>query len=398
MRPLVAAVAALALLAPAARAQAPAPDFPADLVALLPGWIEEVESQVTADDKARPWWPEAELFLAKAHRAQEEGRLRSVLFHTETFEQLLLTNRLLDEARGIGASSEAKSVMLQRTGAWHDEAVVAWVAFRAKLHEYDGQLRSLHTLEKALYAADLAVAGGLNQINFDQMVREFASQPGYNEGHVFALVSTSHTPLRQLERAQDVFDVALHGEGVPPRIDDADWTNLTAATLAQPSDARKLNEPLVILGDPVRANGEGTMAVAILLAEQRALRATNIVTIYGDAETRGMDVVRDAGRAMDKELNGTSLELPRSYGLLAVFTSDALDAGHLMREYIAQGNATLHTIISTWAGLEHQKYATNALAHVSPIAPPPTPTARTPGLDVTLLIALAALAALARRR
>lgn len=392
------ALAAL-LLVPLARAQsAPVPAHPPEILALLPPWIDALAQQATPADREQPWWAQAQHFLTRAQDARDAGRFRSALFHAETFEELLIGNRLLDEVATLPATSERKAVILQRTSAWNDEATRAWEDFRAKLHEYDGDLRSLHTIEEVLYASDLALAGALNDLNYDAVVQDLASKPSYTDQHVFALVHSSLVALHQIERARDVLGTAVKDEGLPPRIDDAKWTELATTALTEQTNPTRTQAPLALLVRPVRENAEATMAVAMLLADQRAGRAANILTIYGDARARGLDVITDSGRAMSKQLNETSYEAVHAVGAQGVFTSDAIDVALLMREYVANGNATLETIVSAWAGLDHQGFVTNVLAHVSPIVPTASPTEKTPGPAPWLVaIALVGAALLARR-
>ncbi|HUR69301.1 MAG TPA: hypothetical protein VM370_08640 [Candidatus Thermoplasmatota archaeon] len=381
-RALVGLALALMMLAPAAAAAAPTePDYPSDLVALLPGWIETSERLVTEQDRAKPWWGDAEAFLTRAKGAQAEGRVRVAMFHLETFEELLLGNRLIDDGKALGSDAEAKSFVLQRTSGWNEDAERAWTAYRAKLHGYDGQLHSLVTLEKALYSSDIALTGILNEDNFDYLSRELPKQDGFPENYVFGLVRATNTPILNLRFATDILDAAVKEEGIPPRVDDARWANITATALAYGQTDEKAPaflEGLDARGKPVRAGGEAILSVAFILAEQRATRANSMETIFGDARSRGLDVVRDAAKGMNKQFNNTTLEAPRGHGLSGVFTSDAIDRVLLTREYMSRDQAELGTVIVAWAQLEHQGYATNTLASVSPVEPPPTPSPTKP--------------------
>jgi hypothetical protein len=390
----------LALLAPLAQAkEGPAPQHPPELVALLPGWVADAEALVTDADRAKPWWPEAESFLTLAKAAQAEGRFRVTLFHLETFRELVIGNRLLEESAAEGAGG--KSFVLQRTGTAKQEADAAWLAYRAKLHTYDGQLRSLQTVEKALYSADIALVSALGGTEYEPLAREYPKQEGAAEGYVFGLVRASYTMRLNIEWAEEALAKAVEQEGVPPEIDLVNWTNLTNASIQygltdEPPAA--FLEAHDKLARPARENGEGLLAVAFVLAEQRSTRSNNMQTIFGDARTRGLDVVNDAARGMRRTYNNTTLELPQSYGLTGVFTADAIDRAQITLDYLGEEKADLGTVIVAWAALDHANYALNALAALSPVAPPPTPTNDAPGAPVIAAIAVLTVGALAWRR
>lgn len=379
------------LLAPVAAAQGSDPDYPDDLLALLPGWIEEAEALARAEDRAKPWWPQADEFLAKAKAAADEGRFRITTFHLETFSEVVLANQLLDDTASMGSDAERRSAIAQRTRAWNEDAGGAWLAFRERLHGYDAQLRSLTTIEKALYASDVALTAAVSMDEHDLLSREFAKQGGVPDGYVYALVRASHTPLQAIGWADDVLAAAARGEGLPPRVVDAPWANVTAVALnLTAADAPDFLESLETLAQPARENGEAVLAVAFSLAEQRAIRANNMQTIFGDAEARGLAVVADASRGMSKQLNNTTLDAPRAFGLEGVFTSDAIDRARFTNDFVATGNATLATVLVAWSALEHQSYATSVLGSASPVQPTPMAETPAPGL---LLVALALLGA-----
>lgn len=398
MSRLAGALLVVLLLAPAARAQGSDPDYPDDLLALLPAWTEGAESLARAQDHEKPWWPQAESYLQKAKDAAEAGRFRVATFQLETFSEVVLVNQLLDDTASLGSDAERRSAIAQRTRAWNEEAEAAWLGFRERLHGYDAQLRSLTTIEKALYASDLALTAALSMDEHDLVSREFAKQGGVPDGYVYALVRASHTPLQAIGWAEAVLAAAARGEGLPPRVVDAQWANVTAAALnVTGSDAPDFLETMETLAQPARENGEGVLAVAFSLAEQRATRANGMQTIFGDAEARGLAVVADASRGMSKQLNNTTLDAPRAYGLEGVFTSDAIDRARFTNEFVASGNATLATVIVAWAALEHQAYATSVLAAASPVRP--SPQDETPAAALGLVaLALVAAALFARRR
>lgn len=393
------------LLVPAAHAATNTGEisYPPGLIALLPAWIQEAEAMAVAEDKGKPWWNEADGFLARAKEAQGQGRFRTALFHIETYRELLIANRLIDEAKAPANANQPKSYVLQRVAGEKDDADAAWLAYRAKLHGYEGQLHSLQTIEQTLYSADLALAGMLASTEFDSLAGEFPKQEGFPEGYVFALVHASYTPLLEVGWADAILADAVKQEGLPPRIDDEKWNNFTSASTAYGLEGASPSylEALDLLARPARNNGEGILSVAFVLAEQRATRANSMQTIFGDARSRGLSVVTDAARGMNKQYNNTTLEASRNVGLVGLFTSDAFDRVQLTQKYLASDQADLGTVISAWSSLEHAAYATSTLAAVSPIAPLPdtSPTKGTPGASVLALLGVALVAAmLARRR
>lgn len=399
MRIVLALALASILLAPSAQA-APTPDYPDDLRALLGQWLQEGEAFATSADREQDWWAEANTFLERAREANADGRVREGMFHLETFHELVIANRLVDEAMLLTNDGERKTFVLQRVSGVHEDAQDAWEAYRAKLHGYDGELHSLLTIEKALYSADIAITAMLTGSDHELIAGEFPKQQGFPEAYVHALVRGTSTVLLDLAWAQDVLDAATKEEGLPPRILDERWANLTKLSLEYGTDGEEVPsylQALDELGRPARENGEATLAVAFVLAEQRSTRANSMQTIFGDASTRGKDVVNDAARGMTKQFNNTTLEAPRSVGLTGVFTSDAVDRVLLTQEYVASEQADLGVVISAWASLDHAAYASNALASLSPIVPPSPKDAPGLGIGALLLVGLVA-ALLARRR
>jgi hypothetical protein len=389
----------LALLAlPAARAVPSEPEYPEEILALLPGWIDEAAALVQEDDRERPWWPEAESFLQKARAASDAGRFRVGLFHIETFDELLVARRLMDDAATLPSEAEGRTYVLRSTRGWNQDAMQAWADYRAELHAYDGELRSLVTLEKVLYASDMATSAAISARTHESYARDFPSQPGIPDGYVFALVRASHAALLTIERSQQILAEVVKGEGLPPRIVDEGWADLMEVSLEADRGTPAAHlESLDALARPVRENGESTLAVAMELAYQRANRASSMQTIFGDAASRGQPVVEDAARGMGRQLNNTTIETPRSYGLSGVFTSDAIDRALFTQEFVSSGNATLATVIAAWASLEHQQYVTTALSFASPVKPEP-PVDDTPAAPLALMALALVAAALARRR
>lgn len=396
----VALALALALLAPAAAAKESAPDYPEEFLALLPGWIAEAEALVEAGARERPWWPGAEDYLVKAKDAQSEGRFRIALFQLETFTELVLSHQFLDEANASRTSdAERKTFIVSRLGGMREDSVAAWASYRSTLDGYDPQLRSLRTIEKALYASDVAVTGATMFVGYDDIVAEFPKQPGVPMGYVLALVRAAHTSGLSIGWASDMLAEAVKDEGLPPRVVEEAWTNLTKAALAVPEgETPDYLEVVAELGDEARANDEALLSLVFSLAEQRSTRAYGMQTIFGDGESRNKNVIQDSRNGMVKQLANTTLDDPRGYGLEGVFTSDGIDRARYSEEFYQRGIADLGTIILGWSALEYARFANAALASVSPITPPPTPEDETPFLALGVLVALVVAVALARRR
>lgn len=389
------ALAALLLL-PLASAAPSEPDYPDGLAALGATWIEEARA-LGEPSRAQPWWPEAQVWLDNATAANDAGRFRIVVFHLETYHEVLLTKRLMDEAAPLGSDAERKSFVLQRVEGAHEDALAAWAAYRAKLHALDGQMRSLQSIEQALYSADIATTGILLAADHEALARDFPRSEGFQEGYVLALVRATATARLGVEWASDMLDAASASEGLPPRVLDEPWANLTSAALQDyEGTVPAYLKPYEDLSKPARENNETMLAVAIALAEQRAIRQNGMNTIFGDATSRGKDIVADAARGMNRQLNNTTLETPRSYGLTGVFTSDAIDRARYTNEFIARGQAQIGTVTTAWAGLEHAGYVLNALAPVSPVQPEPVEK-ETPGPALAMLALVAAAVALTRR-
>lgn len=397
------ALALVALLglahAPHAAAGSHAPLYPAELTALLPRWIDEAEALVAPGAQERPWWPEAERFLTMAKDASSGGRLRVAMFHLETFTELTLTGQLMDDANASRTSdAERKAYIQQRVGAMRHDSEEDWARFRATLHGYDAQLRSLQTIEKALYAADIAATGRLLVDTYDGYAQEFPRQAGVPKGYVMGLVRAAHTSGLNVGWAQDMLAESVKQEGLPPRVLEEPWANITSAAVQVPEgDVPSYMRPLADLADEARANNETLLSIVLSLAEQRAARAYEMHSIFGDAESRAKNVVADSAAGMNRKLRNTSVETPRGNGLTGIFTGDAIDRARYTNELHEQGKADLGIIIIAWSALEHATYVHATLASASPVVPP-EPTTQTPGPALAALLAVLALAALTTRR
>lgn len=399
MKRVVALLAALLLGVPHAKAATPAVEFPDAVKALAPTWLQRSEA-LAANSTQKEWYPEAAKFLQSAKDAQAQGRVRSVLFDLETFEELVVTGQLLDEAQRLPSDAERKSFILQRTAAWHADAKAAWRAYRDHLHEVEGDVHSVRGMELALYSADQALSARLLTDERENVAREFPKQPGVERGFVLALVRSSHTALLDLQWAEDVLGAVAVHEGLPPRLNETAWQQMAGAALAPPEgDPPAHLKQLEDVAAEARERNESVLAIAVNLAEQRAARATSIYVIYGDATSRGKDVTADAARAMGRQLENTSMQPARDVGLLGVFTADAIDRAIKTRDYADQGLVDLGIVIAAWAGLDHEKMVTTTLGAASPVRPAEPKENETP---VGLVLPLAALAVgallLSRRR
>lgn len=395
---LVACALALLVAAPqAGAARAPDP-YPADLAPLAARWIQEAEAFGASSANAT-WYSEAESYLLKAKNASAEGRLRVASFHVETYTELVRAHRLLDEAAAYRSDAEKKSYILGQTHEWRAEAEQAWTGYRARLHSYDGQLRSLHAIEKALYSADVAFATYAEGKRYDDIAREFPRSPGVERGFVLALARASSTVSLDVGFAHDILDVAIASEGLPPRVNDEAWANATAKAVeevpegALPGYVSGMEE----IARPIRANNESLMSIAISLAEQRTMRAMNMETIFGDAQSRGKNIVADAARGMGKQLNNTTVQKVQAYGLEGVFTADAIDRALFAQGFIERGEATIGTVLTAWSSLDHAGYAASLLAGVSPVKPAEAKK-ESPGLAPAAALGAVALLAVALRR
>lgn len=401
------AILLAALLVPTLAAGAsgpPKPEFPASVTALLPGWSSAIEA-VGANDTDEAWYPEAEHFLDGAKAAQADGRLRTALYDLETYNELVLAAHINKTARGFSSDAERKSYALDRVNEWRAEASAAWLAYRARLDKLEPDIETVQGTELALYSADLALNAALMMGDHDLLARELQRQSGLDRGYLLAIIRADHTSLLNLQWANDVLDVVSSVEGIPPRLVAENWSAISQRAV-EPLEGNVAThlQPLEKVAKEIRENNETTLAIIINIAEQRADRATTISVMFGDARTRGLDVVRDAAHGMNSQLNNTTMELPRSYGLAGIFTADAIDRAIFTNEFVARGQADLGAITAAWSQLDHQAYVLETLAAASPVSPPPTPatvaTKPAPGVAVALALALALAVALVvpRRR
>ncbi|MFA5860820.1 MAG: hypothetical protein WDA16_03905 [Candidatus Thermoplasmatota archaeon] len=394
-------IAALVLL-PSAVAVPQVPAFPGEMNALARKWQAEALA-LGANDTAREWYPQAEGFLKNATTALGQGRVRTAMYDIETFTEIVLTGQLMDQAASLGSDAEKRSFVIERTAAWNQQARADWQDYRAKLKATEGDIHALNAMELALYSADQALSAAMQTTGHDQLARDFPKTSGFQRDYVLALVRTDHTSILDLQWATDILDAVAQREGLPPRLDSKNWSIMANVALADPGYGDRIPNQLQALeefGKDVRAHNESTMALVISLAEQRASRATSIEVIFGDARSRGLDVVHDAARGMNLQLNNTTLETATKYGLLGVFTADAIDRAVFTDEFVDRGQAQLSFIIAAWSGLDHQAYATQTLIAASTVVPPPTPEAKKPtpmGVELAV-VALAGLALSIRRR
>lgn len=396
MRLVALALAALVLL-PTVSATTPRPEFPNDLKTLLGKWIATEEALITDEDRGRPWFEGAYEFIARAHTANTHGRVREGMFHLETFHELLLTKRLMDEAATFANDGDRRVFAIQQLRATQSDANAAWAGYRERLHSYEDDIRSLQTLEMTLYSTDTAITGLMSLAVFDNIANALSKERGFPEGHVYALVRSSATPLMNMQWAEDMLTVSSEADGLPPQIVAERWANLTAGAINVSTQPAPSLEGLFELARPVRENGEGTLAFGFLLTAQRLSRLASMESIFGDA-TQRRSVLDDATRFMSNAANNTTLDAPRSVGLQGVFTSDALDRVILTQRYLDEGKAELPIVLLAWASIDYAAYATNALATVSPIVPPVEPEKEAPGVGSGLLVAVITAVVVARGR
>lgn len=399
MKAAIAALLALLLLAPGARGQPAAPEYPEDLRALLDGWMRDAEA-LGAPSKGKPWYPDVETWLAKARQAQADGRVRVAMFDIETYTELVLAHELVEDANETGSDAEGRALVVARTREWQQQAEAEWTELRAAARELDADARSLHTIEQATYGADIGLMGMLLTQQMDLLARDLGSRTQIDVGYVAAMVRASHTALLDATWGRDIIESAGALEGLPPRVLDDRWANLSLAARYGPSPAPPYLEPYEKRAEGPRANNESIVSLAFALAEQRAARENAIQGIFGDARSRGKAVVADAARGMGKTLNNTTMETARAVGLRGVFTADAIDRASYTQEVVASGNAELANVVVAWSGLDHAGYVVETLGAVSPVEPVvASPTKPTPGASLALAgLALLAAALLARRR
>jgi hypothetical protein len=393
---------ALPTLSPSAGAYVPQRkvEFPPEVVALAHRWVNE-SLALGANDTQRPWYPQAQGFMDNATAALAQGRVRTTMFDLETYTELVLTGELMDQAANLSSDAERKSFVLDRADAWNVQAHAAWGDYRAKLSALEKDIHALRTMELALYSADEALTADLQLDGHDQLASDFPKQPGFPRDYILGIVRTDHTSILDLQWADDLLDLAGSYEGLPPKLESANWTLIANASLADPGFGGNVPadlQPIEKVGAPVRAANESTMAIAINLAEQRASRAQTIEVIFGDATGRVSSVLTDAAHGMNSQLNNTTMETPRSFGLLGVFTADAIDRVVFTDEFVDRGEGQLSFVIGAWANLDYNLYAIQTLAAASPVQPPPAVAKKSPMPEDAALVALGAAAQLLAAR
>lgn len=399
MRRALAVLLAGLLLVPAATAKEAAqrPEYPAEFVDLLDGWVDEAEA-LGAPSRDAAWYADAAPWLAKARDAQAAGRVRLTMFHLETYTEIVRGHQLVEQSAAAGNEGQRKSFIIERVQEEAAAGEAQWARVRARIHELDSEARSVQTVEKAMYAGDIALSAIVLTKDLDPLVAQFPERPGLEPDFVAALARASYTVNLTMSWAHDMLDKAGTSEGLPPLLIQSNWTNVTQAMLVVetgelPGLAGFYEERVL----PMREDGEGTFALVGTLLEQRELRGLEIQRIFGDAKSRGKDVVSDAARGMRKQLNNTSMEQPRDYGLLGVFTADSIDRASYTLDILS--NVTLGIVVMAWSGLDYQSFVTATLASASPVAPAPTPKNDAPlGGAVAMLALLGAAVLVARRR
>ncbi|GEM_PF-5101490 len=398
MRALLAVALVALLLAPAAAARAPLP-YPDPIAALAPKVVEKV-APLEANASQAPWWPDAKPWLERARADAAAGRFHATLYDAETFQEIVSAHTLQDSVNATAATAaDRRNLAIQAATAWRADENATWLAFRARLHQADGAIRSLGALETALFAADLAVEGKAVDADFPGYVSQLSREPDLPFDYLLVLARSTKTPQLDIEMAGDALEAAFAQDGVPPQFLADRWANDTRVALSAPKGAPATMQRFEDLAAPAREGGEGILGVAITLAEQRQSRLVGMQTIFGDAATRGKSVVADADRGFLRQLNNTTLEASRAHGLAGVFVADAYDRAAYAQDVVDNGTASLGVVLNAWSGLDHAGYAYTVLADASPVQPP-APAKKSPGPEAALLlggVALVALA-LARRR
>lgn len=397
------ALLAIALIAtPHAGASAPKAAYPAGIVDLAGEWIAQAES-LGAPYADREWYPRAERFLDEAKDAQAEGRVRVVLYDLETYTELVLANAIMDDAAALSSESDRKSLAIERSRDWVDDADATWRTFRHDLSAHDGNLRSLQSVERALFAADMAVLARLGLSHHEHFARELPKEPRLDEGYALALVRASHTNLLNLQWASDILGTLGSLEGLPPRLNETSWKTITNAALLPltKDETPPTLHAFLPLRAEARENDEGLLATAIMLAELRASRASSIMVIFGDGSSRGLNSAGDATKNMGKRLANTTMASPESYGLEGLFTADAIDRASYTLEFADKAEVDLGIVVGAWAGLDHADFVIAALGPSSPIQPAVEDVGQTPKktpAPAALLVVLALVGAAASRR
>lgn len=379
MRAVALLLVALVLAGCAAPAEAPTPKYPTYPNGQDPSypeayrnasarWLGEAEANLSPH-AGRPWHAENAAFLEKARGEVAAGLVRSSMFDLATTEELLRANLLMDEAEPLGSDAERKSFVLERTSEWAREANASWEAFRADLHRLDGEVRSLHAIEAALYAADVAIGAKLALDTHDEIARELPKTPDFVREAVLDVVRASWTPQVDLHYAQDLLAIARGYEGLPPEANRTRFDEQLRVVLAPVQDETGRLAAWESFAPSVRENDEGLLAMAIYTAERRAERLQSISLTFGDARTRGLDVVNDANKFMGVRLNRTSLDDVRAHGLQGVFTASAVDHARFVKDLAAQNKTDLGILMNAWANLDHQEIVAVVLAQISPVDP-----------------------------
>lgn len=396
MRTLPALLLVAALLVPSAAAR-PAPlPYPAPIAALAPKILDHV-ADLEANASGEPWWAGVKPWLDRAHADAEAGRFHATLYDAETYRELVLAHELEASANATSATAgDRRNFVIQTAASWRAASNATWTAFRAKVHEADGQLRSVGALETTLFAADLAIEAKSTDASFDAYVQRYAREPDPPFDYLLLFARLTQTPILDVQVAQDVLQEGFAQDGVPPAIVQDRWINNTRVALAPPASASPQMQRFEDLAGPVRANDEAIMAVALTLAEQGQGRLSGMETIFGDGASRGKAVVQDADHGFQRQLNNTTLEPSRSHGLAGLFMADAFDRAVYAQDVVDNGTASLGVVLNAWSGLDHAGYATNVLADVSPVKP--APAKATPGVGAPALVAAMLVAAVVARR
>lgn len=400
MKRALAILLVLLLVAPGAGALRDPEPYPAAYAGVLAKALARVD-EVANGSTSAAWFPDAKLFLDRAHDEAKAGRFRAALFDAETAQEIVRAHQLQESVNATASGAgERKVLLLQRLGEWRADGNASYEAFRARLHGVEAGIRSLQAAETILYAATLALEAKLSSDDYEGLADAFARQPEPSFDYVVVLTRATLTPTLDFAVANDLLDAGLAQDGVPPALLLANWTAMlrSAATPVPPGSLPPSMDRYEALARPLRANNESVMSLAAVVLEQGAQRYGGMQTIFGDAASRGKDAVRDADRSFLKQLNNTTLQPATDYGLQGVFVADAVDRALATQRVVDQGAATLGLVLSAWSGLDRGNYATQYLAVASTVKPAEKKESPAIGLGVGLVALVGVALAVARRK
>lgn len=368
-----------------------------DAVKGIPQKIVDRVAPLETEARTQPWWPDAEPWLARARADAAAGRLHATLYDAETFQELVRAHQVQARANASGQTAgDQRLFVIQEMTRQRAATNESWLAFRAKLHQADEGIRSVQAFETLLYAADLALYAKVGDAPFEATLEAFSHTPGVPFDYLLGLSRLTFSTRLDLEVAGDIVEAGLAADGLPPAMIPDRWTNVSRAVLTDPGELHPSLARYEALAKPARENNESLLAAAALVLEQATQRLTEMQTVYGDAASRGITVVRDADRGFQGALNNTTLVPAQSRGLSGIFVADAIDKGVYVQRIVENGTADVNLVLSAWSGIDHANYANLLVAGTSPVQPAKEDK-KTPAFEAWAPMALLALVALAAR-